>query len=172
MPFAALTMRSLNNERNDFLLTTFPTADVNWAAPAPIVFPQPVAGGGFGVASRGPGEPSGGKQQHPQRLPGGAVFAALEMKPLPHVRGTESMSKRFGGRSPESNGINGVLSLPDASPNFRPHSMTPGRRCEWPASASVEGHLGDMSQPGYYSRKRQIRSTYSLCLLHRTFKTS
>jgi hypothetical protein len=46
-PFAALTMRSLINERNDFLLTTFPVADANKAAPFPVVFPHIVDGGGF-----------------------------------------------------------------------------------------------------------------------------
>ncbi len=46
-PFAALTLRSLNNERNDFLLTTFPIADATRSAPAPIVFPQIVDGGGY-----------------------------------------------------------------------------------------------------------------------------
>jgi hypothetical protein len=47
MPFAALTMRSLTNERSDVLLTTFPIANVNGAAPSPIVFPQIADGGGF-----------------------------------------------------------------------------------------------------------------------------
>ncbi len=46
-PFAALTLRSLNNERNDFLMTTFPIADANRAAPSPVVFPQIADGGGF-----------------------------------------------------------------------------------------------------------------------------
>jgi len=46
-PFAALTMRSLTNERGDFLLTTFPIADMNRAAPSPIVFPQIADGGGY-----------------------------------------------------------------------------------------------------------------------------
>ena len=46
-PFAALTLRSLNNERNEFLMTTFPVADANAAAPSPIVFPQVVRGGGY-----------------------------------------------------------------------------------------------------------------------------
>jgi hypothetical protein len=45
--FAALTLRSLNNERGDFLMTTFPVADVNKAAPSPIVFPQIADGGGY-----------------------------------------------------------------------------------------------------------------------------
>ncbi len=46
-PFAALTLRSLNNERNDFLMATFPVADMTRNAPSPIVFPQIVDGGGF-----------------------------------------------------------------------------------------------------------------------------
>lgn len=46
-PFAALTLRSLVNERNDFLMTTFPVADALRAAPSPIVFPQIADGGGY-----------------------------------------------------------------------------------------------------------------------------
>ena len=46
-PFAALTLRSLNNERNDFLMTTFPIADADRTAPSPVVFPQIADGGGF-----------------------------------------------------------------------------------------------------------------------------
>jgi hypothetical protein len=46
-PFAVLTLRSLNNERNDFLMTTFPVADVERAAPSPIVFSQIADGGGY-----------------------------------------------------------------------------------------------------------------------------
>ena len=46
-PFAPLTMRSLNNQRNDFLLTTFPVADMNQPAPSPIMFPQIADGGGY-----------------------------------------------------------------------------------------------------------------------------
>ncbi len=46
-PFAALTLRSLVNERFDFLLTTFPVADVNEPAPFPIIFPQIADGGGY-----------------------------------------------------------------------------------------------------------------------------
>jgi Leucine-rich repeat (LRR) protein len=46
-PFAALTIRSLLNERHDFLMTTFPIADANAQAPSPIVFPQVVDGGGY-----------------------------------------------------------------------------------------------------------------------------
>jgi hypothetical protein len=46
-PFAALTLRSLYNERNDFLLATFPIADMTRSAPSPIVFPQIADGGGY-----------------------------------------------------------------------------------------------------------------------------
>jgi len=46
IPFAALTMRSLYNERSDFLVTTFPIADMTRGAPSPIVFPQLADGGG------------------------------------------------------------------------------------------------------------------------------
>ena len=46
-PFAALTLRSLMNERHEFLMTTFPVADANSPAPAPIVFPQIADGGGY-----------------------------------------------------------------------------------------------------------------------------
>jgi hypothetical protein len=43
----ALTLRSLINSRGDFLLTTFPTADLTQPALAPVVFPQLVDGGGY-----------------------------------------------------------------------------------------------------------------------------
>ncbi len=46
-PFAALTVRSLINEREDYLITTFPIADAMQPAPAPIVFPQIADGGGY-----------------------------------------------------------------------------------------------------------------------------
>ena len=46
-PFAALTVRSLNNERSEFLLATFPVADMTVAAPSPIVFPHIADGGGY-----------------------------------------------------------------------------------------------------------------------------
>ena len=46
-PFAALTLRSLDNERGDFLMTTFPVADMNAPALSPIVFPQVADGGGY-----------------------------------------------------------------------------------------------------------------------------
>ena len=45
--FAALTMRSLVNARGDFLLTTFPVADMTRPAPASLVFPQIADGGGY-----------------------------------------------------------------------------------------------------------------------------
>ena len=46
-PFAALTLRSLMNERGDFLMTTFPVADLTTEAPSPIVFPHVADGGGY-----------------------------------------------------------------------------------------------------------------------------
>lgn len=46
-PFAALTLRSLFNVRRDFLLTTFPVADLTKPAPSPVVFPQIADGGGI-----------------------------------------------------------------------------------------------------------------------------
>ncbi len=46
-PFAALTMRSLYNERHDFVPAIFPIADMNRSAPSPIVFPQIADGGGY-----------------------------------------------------------------------------------------------------------------------------
>ncbi|MBZ5537885.1 MAG: hypothetical protein LAO31_18170 [Acidobacteriia bacterium] len=46
-PFAALTLRSLSNARGDFLLTTFPLADVTRPAPVPLIFPQIADGGGY-----------------------------------------------------------------------------------------------------------------------------
>jgi sugar lactone lactonase YvrE len=46
-PFSALTLRSLINDRNEFLMTTFPVADSTRFAPAPIVFPQILDGGGY-----------------------------------------------------------------------------------------------------------------------------
>ncbi|MFZ0426810.1 MAG: fibronectin type III domain-containing protein [Acidobacteriota bacterium] len=46
-PFAALTLRSLFNSRGDFLLTTFPIADLTRPAPDPVVFPQIADGGGI-----------------------------------------------------------------------------------------------------------------------------
>jgi hypothetical protein len=46
-PFAALTIRSLENNRSDFLITTFPLADLTQPAPSPIVFPQIADGGGY-----------------------------------------------------------------------------------------------------------------------------
>ena len=46
-PFVALTLRSLTNSRNEFLLTTFPIADATQPAPQPVVFPQIADGGGY-----------------------------------------------------------------------------------------------------------------------------
>jgi PKD repeat protein len=46
-PFAALTMRSLYNGRRDFLLATFPIADMTQSAPSPVVFPQIADGDGY-----------------------------------------------------------------------------------------------------------------------------
>jgi hypothetical protein len=46
-PFVPLTLRSLTNGRGDFLLTTFPVADLTQPAPTPIVFPQIADGGGY-----------------------------------------------------------------------------------------------------------------------------
>jgi hypothetical protein len=46
-PFVALTLRSLNNARNEFLITTFPLADSNQAPPQPLIFPQIADSGGF-----------------------------------------------------------------------------------------------------------------------------
>jgi serpin B len=46
-PFAALTIRSLDNERHDFLMATFPVADATRAAPVPILFPQIADGDGY-----------------------------------------------------------------------------------------------------------------------------
>jgi hypothetical protein len=40
-------VRSLSNENHDYLMTTFPVADANQAAPSPIVFPQIADGGGY-----------------------------------------------------------------------------------------------------------------------------
>ena len=45
--FAALTLRSLINSRNDFLLTTFPVADFGQTPMAPLIFPQIADGGGY-----------------------------------------------------------------------------------------------------------------------------
>ncbi len=46
-PFAALTLRSLSNERHDFLMTSFPIANVNRPALSPIIFPHIEDGGGY-----------------------------------------------------------------------------------------------------------------------------
>jgi hypothetical protein len=46
-PFAAVTLRTLVNERDEFLMTTFPIADATQPAPSPIIFPQIADGGGY-----------------------------------------------------------------------------------------------------------------------------
>jgi hypothetical protein len=46
-PFSALTLRSLVNERGDYLMTAFPVADFNRPAPSPVVFPHIMDGGGY-----------------------------------------------------------------------------------------------------------------------------
>jgi hypothetical protein len=46
-PFAALTIRALNNERNDFLMATFPVASPNQLALTPLLFPHFAEGGGY-----------------------------------------------------------------------------------------------------------------------------
>jgi hypothetical protein len=46
-PFSALTVRSMTNELNRFLMATFPVADVNKTAPSTIVFPQIADGDGY-----------------------------------------------------------------------------------------------------------------------------
>jgi hypothetical protein len=46
-PFAALTLRLLDNERGEFLMTTFPVADATRSAPSPVVFPHIVDGEGY-----------------------------------------------------------------------------------------------------------------------------
>jgi len=46
-PFSALTLRSLTNERDDFLFATFPFADQNQTVSAPVIFPQIADGGGY-----------------------------------------------------------------------------------------------------------------------------
>jgi hypothetical protein len=46
-PFAAVTVRSLLNSRNDFLITMFPIADFSQQAPSPVIFPQIADGGGY-----------------------------------------------------------------------------------------------------------------------------
>lgn len=46
-PFVALTLRSLINSRDNFLVTAFPIADATQSAPAPLVFPQIADGGGY-----------------------------------------------------------------------------------------------------------------------------
>jgi hypothetical protein len=45
--FVALTLRSLTNSRNEFLMSTFPVADALQAPSTPIIFPQVADGGGY-----------------------------------------------------------------------------------------------------------------------------
>ncbi len=45
--FAVLTLRSLINERGDFLMTTFPVATADRVAPSSVSFPQIADGGGY-----------------------------------------------------------------------------------------------------------------------------
>ncbi|MBZ5555276.1 MAG: S53 family peptidase [Acidobacteriia bacterium] len=46
-PFAALTLRTLNNSRGEFLLTTFPVGDALQSPPSSLIFPQIVDGAGY-----------------------------------------------------------------------------------------------------------------------------
>jgi hypothetical protein len=46
-PFTALSLRSHINELGDFLMTTFPIADMTQPPPALLAFPQIAVGGGF-----------------------------------------------------------------------------------------------------------------------------
>jgi len=46
-PFTSLTIRALNNERDEPLMTAFPVADMNQPAPSPVFFPQIASGGGY-----------------------------------------------------------------------------------------------------------------------------
>ncbi len=47
-PFVALTLRSLQNSRGDFLLTTMPIADLRQTpTTSPLVFPQIADSGGY-----------------------------------------------------------------------------------------------------------------------------
>ncbi len=45
--FVAVTLRTLVNGRGDFLITTFPVADLERTAPARIIFPQVAGGAGI-----------------------------------------------------------------------------------------------------------------------------
>jgi hypothetical protein len=60
LPFAALTMRFLNNERSDFLMSAFPIADPSRADPSPVLFPQIADGGNYATEFifLSPSEPS------------------------------------------------------------------------------------------------------------------
>ncbi len=82
-PFTALTLRSLVNERGDFLLTTFPIADVTQLPPAPMIFPQIADGGGY-------------QTQIILLSSGGPSNTALSLygddgKPLPAITGTPNV---------------------------------------------------------------------------------
>jgi hypothetical protein len=46
-PFAALTVRMLMESGDNFVMTTFPVADVNQPAPSPVVFPRIADGDGY-----------------------------------------------------------------------------------------------------------------------------
>jgi hypothetical protein len=46
-PFAALTVRMLMESGDNFVMTTFPIADVNQTAPSPVVFPRIADGDGY-----------------------------------------------------------------------------------------------------------------------------
>lgn len=46
-PFAALTLRSFDSERDEFLMTAFPVVDMTAPAPSPIIFPQIADGDGY-----------------------------------------------------------------------------------------------------------------------------
>jgi hypothetical protein len=79
-PFAALTLRSLRNERGEFLITTFPIADVEQLPPTPLIFPQIADGGGY-------------ETQIILLSPGGSATATLSCygddgKALPVIPGT------------------------------------------------------------------------------------
>ena len=46
-PFAALTLRTLNNSRGEMLFTTFPVGDARQSPPSVLLFPQIVDGAGY-----------------------------------------------------------------------------------------------------------------------------
>jgi hypothetical protein len=91
-PFTALTLRSLQNERGDFLITTFPTADVDQLPPMPLIFPQIADGGGY-------------QTQIILLSPGGPSTATLSFygddgKPLPVIPGTTTAPLEFIEQAP------------------------------------------------------------------------